>query len=110
MFKTTHVKAIELVSCDESKNHLDPHSKVTVQALFHTLWNPTNLLGRLQGHRLAKSQILLVIGNTEIGTCATQDPTARLAHTTKAARLAAGCQQELHKKNSHEIRARQPNT
>jgi hypothetical protein len=64
--QTTHVKAIELVSFDEAENHMTT-TKVIGQALFYTLWNPTNLLGRLQGHRLQNPDTL-VSRIAEIGT------------------------------------------
>ena len=48
--QTTHVKAIELVSFNEAENRLIT-KKVIGQELFHAVWNPTNLLGRLQGHQ-----------------------------------------------------------
>ncbi|WP_144012708.1 hypothetical protein [Marinobacter sp. BSs20148] len=64
--QTTHVKAIELVSFNEAENRLTT-KKVIGQELFHTLWNPTNLLGRLQGHRLQNPDTLLS-RITEIGT------------------------------------------
>jgi len=64
--QTTHVKAIELVSFNEAENRLTT-KKVIAQDLFHTLWNPTHLRGRLQGHRL-QSPDILVRCITEIGT------------------------------------------
>ena len=64
--QTTHVKAIELVSFNEAENRLTT-KKVIGQELFHTLWNPTSLLGRLQGHRLQNPDTL-VHRITEIGT------------------------------------------
>jgi hypothetical protein len=64
--ETTHVKAIELISFNEAENRLST-KKVIGQELFHTLWNPTNLLGRLQGHRLQNPDTL-VNRITEIGT------------------------------------------
>jgi len=64
--QTTHVKAIELVSFDEAENRLTT-KRVIGQDLFHTLWNPTNLLGRLQGHRLQHPDTLVHL-ITEIGT------------------------------------------
>ena len=64
--QTTHVKAIELVSFNEAKNRLTT-KKVIAQDLFHALWDPTHLLGRLQGHRL-QSPDILVRCISEIGT------------------------------------------
>jgi len=64
--QTTHVKAIELVSFNEAENRLIT-KKVIGQELFHAVWNPTNLLGRLQGHRLQNPDTL-VHRITEIGT------------------------------------------
>ena len=64
--QTTHVKAIELISFDEAENHLTT-KKVIGQELFHTLWNPTYLLGRLRGHHLQNPDTLSH-HITEIGT------------------------------------------
>ncbi|SOB75157.1 Phosphotransferase enzyme family protein [Marinobacter sp. LV10R510-11A] len=49
--QTEHVKAVELISFNESTNRLTTR-KVDGQELFHAVWNPTYLLGRLKGHRL----------------------------------------------------------
>lgn len=64
--QTAHVKAVELVSFDETKNCLIT-KKVIGQQLLSALWNPTCLLGRLQGYHLQNPDALFH-HITEIGT------------------------------------------
>jgi len=56
--QTAHVKAVELIGFDETENRLTT-KKVIGHELFHTIWNPTYLLGRLKGHRLHNQETLL---------------------------------------------------
>jgi aminoglycoside phosphotransferase len=55
--QTAHVKAVELINFDETANRLTT-KKVIGQELFHTIWNPTYLLGRLRGHKLQNQEVL----------------------------------------------------
>lgn len=55
--QTKHVKAVELINFDEPTNRLTTQ-KVDGQELFHTVWNPTYLLGRLKGHQLTDPETI----------------------------------------------------
>ncbi|SOB75163.1 Phosphotransferase enzyme family protein [Marinobacter sp. LV10R510-11A] len=55
--QTEHVKTVELINFDESTNRLTTR-KVDGQELFHTVWNPTYLLGRLKGHQLDDPDVI----------------------------------------------------
>lgn len=55
--QTDHIKTVEFISYDELENRLVTR-KIVAQELFHTVWNPTCLLGRLKGNQLSNPEIV----------------------------------------------------
>ncbi|MFP3978296.1 phosphotransferase [Marinobacter sp. KMM 10035] len=55
--QTENVKTVEIISFSESENLLVTR-KIVAQELFHTVWNPTYLLGRMKGNRLSNPEIV----------------------------------------------------
>ncbi len=56
--RTEHISPVKFLEYNEKENKLVTE-RVVGNELFHTIWNPTYLLGRLKGHRLRDKAILL---------------------------------------------------
>lgn len=81
--QTPYVQAAELLRFDESENRLTT-KKIHGTELFHTVWNPTYLLGRLKGNRL-NNMDAVVKSTIEVGVWLRKYHTSSIALIHKSA-------------------------